>query len=428
MATEFNDLVWETTTQTASPFTLTAVAQTFNTAFGTGGTDLFDFFMYNRSVPGEWMHATGHLSDASTLVLDTVIDGSNGTSAVAWSAGTKDISNAIPTNMVIYAGKNNTIDDINLIVAQLALANAKALGAAQLLGGTGNRFADNFDTLDYVDTAGATALDTSESGVLKPTLTTTLAASSYIGDMTSNGGLAAAFDGTTSQGTTEGASSASTAASTFVYVGADYSAAPKVVGSVDVYGSNNAGFVSSSNPTVTLRLYGKNSGAPSSSTDGTQLGTASFTDTADESAGRTITNGGSIGPWDYLWIAVSHDDGTSRFMRVAEVEFKGPAAMVVASEIQVAASAPTDVHLVAQIEKVTTVTVNTDLIFAASRDGGANWTNATMNERTTHEGITLLESDDIDVSGQPSDTDMMWRITTANNKMVEIHGVYLYWS
>jgi hypothetical protein len=31
------NLVWETTTGTASPFTLTTVARSFNNAFGTGG-------------------------------------------------------------------------------------------------------------------------------------------------------------------------------------------------------------------------------------------------------------------------------------------------------------------------------------------------------------------------------------------------------
>jgi hypothetical protein len=102
------NLVWETTPGTSSPFTLTTVARSFNNAFGTGGTDKFTFFMYNRSVPGEWMVATGHLSAATTLVLDTVIEGSNGTSAVAWSAGIKDVTNDIQAKNYILTDAANT--------------------------------------------------------------------------------------------------------------------------------------------------------------------------------------------------------------------------------------------------------------------------------------------------------------------------------
>jgi hypothetical protein len=94
------NLVWETTTDTGTgPFTVAASGQTFNNAFGTGGTDTFDVFMRNRNVPTEWMVATGHLSDATTLVIDTVIEGSNGTSEVSWSAGTKDVTNDLPASL-----------------------------------------------------------------------------------------------------------------------------------------------------------------------------------------------------------------------------------------------------------------------------------------------------------------------------------------
>ena len=89
-------MIWETTSQTASPYTVAVVSRTFNDEFGTGGTDLFYFGMYNADVAGEWMVCSGHLSAATTLVLDTVYEGSNGTSEVAWSAGTKHVVNDIP--------------------------------------------------------------------------------------------------------------------------------------------------------------------------------------------------------------------------------------------------------------------------------------------------------------------------------------------
>ena len=102
MATPKN-LVWATTTDTGSPFNLTTVARSWNDAFGTGGTDVFTAFMYNRSVPTEWMVFTGHLSGATTMVVDTVIEGSNGTSAVAWSAGTKDVTCDVPAQTQLLA-------------------------------------------------------------------------------------------------------------------------------------------------------------------------------------------------------------------------------------------------------------------------------------------------------------------------------------
>jgi hypothetical protein len=102
--------------------------------------------------------------------------------------------------------------------------------------------------------------------------------------------------------------------------------------------------------------------------------------------------------------------------------------MVVASEILTAASAPDDAKIVARIEQIDPVTLGTDLIFEVSRDGGTSWTEADMNERFTVGGITVLESDAIDMSGQPSGTDMLWRITTDNGVMVAIDDIYLYWN
>lgn len=90
------NLVWETSTITGTGnFTsLTTVIKSFNTAFGTGGSNLFEYFVWNAAVPGEYEHGLGHLSASTTLVRDTVLDGSNGTSLVNFSAGIKNITNA----------------------------------------------------------------------------------------------------------------------------------------------------------------------------------------------------------------------------------------------------------------------------------------------------------------------------------------------
>lgn len=75
-----------------------------------------------------------------------------------------------------------------------------------------------------------------------------------------------------------------------------------------VHGSNTTGFDNGGNNNVTLTLYGKQGSEPTTSTDGTLLGTTTFTDTNDESAGRTITSSDSDTFWDHVWIRFQIDN------------------------------------------------------------------------------------------------------------------------
>ena len=87
-------------------FTLLAAdgRQTFDDAFGIGGTDVFDYFIASRDA-GEWERGTGHLLNATTLVRDTVIESSNSDSPVSFSAGTTDVTNDVPAdNQVLLDG------------------------------------------------------------------------------------------------------------------------------------------------------------------------------------------------------------------------------------------------------------------------------------------------------------------------------------
>jgi hypothetical protein len=117
------DLVHETSVTTGTGnFTTVAVngKQRFSDAgaFGTGATtNVFDYYISNRDVAGEWEHGTGHMSAAGTLVRDTVIAGSNGTSAVNFSAGTKDITNDVPASQQIRAYVTSKGDTAYTLVA-----------------------------------------------------------------------------------------------------------------------------------------------------------------------------------------------------------------------------------------------------------------------------------------------------------------------
>lgn len=99
----------QTTTPGTGPYTLSSVSgrQPFDNAFGHGATtNVFYVFMSHQSA-AQYMWAKAHLSAANTLVIDTVLGGSNGTSAVNFSAGTIDVTNALPADTI----NGLTIDD-----------------------------------------------------------------------------------------------------------------------------------------------------------------------------------------------------------------------------------------------------------------------------------------------------------------------------
>lgn len=122
-----------------------------------------------------------------------------------------------------------------------------------------------------------------------------------IGDCTTNGGLSAAFDGNTSQVFN---SSATRQSATTAYVGKTL-AASRTFGQAICFGSTNNGYKGGSDPTVTLTMWGKQGTAPASVTDGTNLGSISFTDQTNESTGRTISSNDLSTIWDHLWLGVA---------------------------------------------------------------------------------------------------------------------------
>jgi len=137
-----------------------------------------------------------------------------------------------------------------------------------------------------------------------------------IGDMTVDGGLAAAFDGDTSQGLSDCARVDAANG----YVGKTLAVRAKF-GRATIYGGDGSGsatgFVGGSNPSVTINIRGKQGAAPSGRTDGTVVGTITFTDTGDESAGRVISSTNLQTEWDHLWAEVTTSGGAN--LRVAEL-------------------------------------------------------------------------------------------------------------
>lgn len=68
----------------------------FATAFTTGGSDVFDYFISNRDA-AQWERGTGAMDTTAVLVRNTILQNSAGdTNPIDFSAGTLDVTNDIP--------------------------------------------------------------------------------------------------------------------------------------------------------------------------------------------------------------------------------------------------------------------------------------------------------------------------------------------
>jgi hypothetical protein len=281
---------------------------------------------------------------------------------------------------------------------------ADIAGAAQFTYGDGiTWFADSFNTTTFINTASSTNEDVSTAGEVK---NTTIAGSniftggSNIGDMTSDGGLAAAFNGTTNAA---GTSCARKLSATTAYVGRTL-ASPSSVSTCTVYGSNNAGFVGAINPNVQLQLYGKTGSAPASDTDGTVIGTVSFTDTANESGGRAITMTDTTTVWDHVWVRIVNS-GAANSLAIAEIVALGPATAnnldLRSTDITVSSSSVSTVTIWALIQHISgSITYDTNLELRASRTGTETFTEGNIIDvMETVDGYLWVKSE-IDQTGQ----------------------------
>lgn len=316
--------------------------------------------------------------------------------------------------------------DPNIALLALEIADLKG-DRMGMVGG----IADPFDDETDVDTAASTnEVYSAANDLYSPTgdvgSAISQAAGTNIGNMTEVGGLAAAFDGNASQINTSCAGRTDAGINTFSsYVGKTHTSA---VSKVEVSGSNSHGYGFSGTPSITIRLYGKQGSAPANATDGTELGSITFTDTADESAARTITSSDLNTVWDHRWVTVAANANTAGFY-FAEVVFYGttPNNMTLVSNAFTADAEPDTGRVAVQVIENESITINTDLTAEISRDGGTTWATATLALAATNGSVKLYQDNEVDISGQPSGTSMMWRVKTHNNKDIDVSGVVLQW-
>ncbi len=334
------------------------------------------------------------------------------------------------------SGGGSVPADLDILLAELALGLADALNVAQFLGSAGNRFADSFDALTYVDTGGATNLDSGTVGLLKPTGSagsTSYANSGGTGDRTGSVTVTTSFtwddgissnlvDGATGNSNADAVDepgAGSTAITDGGYIQFDFGSGKYIDEVKVIHGSSTTHGV--------WKFRGSNDG--SSFTD---LATSLDWNTGGTSQTFTIPAYGQTYRY-FRW----EKQGTGTNWPntwLKEFEFKiassapGTNNLTVASTTLTAAAAPASAKLVSRAKFVDSITLGTDLFFDVSRDGGSTFTTFTVNDRFTANSIHVLESASLDISGQPSGTSMKWRARSANNKMVELHDIYLYWS
>ena len=101
--------------------------------------------------------------------------------------------------------------------------------------------------------------------------------------------------------------------------------------------------------------------------------------------------------------------------------------MTLLSEVMVAEEVPTEGRIILFEEDTDVITENTDLKAYISRDNGTTYTQVTLVDEGGYDSSRRILAGTVDISSQPSGTNMKYKITTHNNKNLKLHGVSLFW-
>ena len=121
-------------------------------------------------------------------------------------------------------------------------------------------------------------------------------------------------------------------------------------------------------------------------------------------------------------------DGEDGFVLLTATVPATTTSTTIVSNAFTASSEPSTSRIVVFQENVDSITLNTDIIASISRDGGSNFTNVTLSDSgyvTGASGQRILTGT-ATISGQPSGTNMRWKLALANN-VSKVHGVSLQW-
>lgn len=241
-----------------------------------------------------------------------------------------------------------------------------------------------------------------------------------IGTMTENGGLAAAFDGTTSQANTASAAFAAVPAAGYTAnnVGIDWgSGVTKTVVEFRLWAPNNTA-VNGGGGGATIKLQGSpdNSAWTDLYTSGTVLSSASSTLTVN--SGITTTTA-----YRYHRIAIN-GNGTNGVL-MAEVQFYESVFgnMTLVTTSQTADASVSKIRALVEYDNTASLTTTTDFTIEGTCNGGTNWAAAstyTVATAYSQAGRKVVETDDISCT---SGTSFAARLKTLTNKNMPTYGI-----
>jgi hypothetical protein len=101
--------------------------------------------------------------------------------------------------------------------------------------------------------------------------------------------------------------------------------------------------------------------------------------------------------------------------------------MILQSNAQVATIVPVESRVILFEEDVDSVTLNTDLKAYVSRDNGTTFSQVTLEDEGNYITGARILSGVVDISAQPSGSNMKYKIETLNTKKLNIHGTAVSW-
>jgi len=101
--------------------------------------------------------------------------------------------------------------------------------------------------------------------------------------------------------------------------------------------------------------------------------------------------------------------------------------MTIFSNAQVATIVPTSARIILFEEDVDSITLNTDLKAYISRDNGTTYSQVTLEDEGNYITGAKVLSGVVDISAQPSGSNIKYKIETLNTKNLRIHGTAVSW-
>ena len=157
-------------------------------------------------------------------------------------------------------------------------------------------------------------------------------------------------------------------------------------------------------------------------------GTITLRKNGTDTGANVNSNGSFTGDWR---VVVNHaGEGATLDITSLEIKENVPTGSTDAGTFQTAAqtatSQPDTVRLVLLGKEEQTQTLNTDTVFSVSRDNASTFTNITMTESGNYNSSGVkIYTGTVDVSGQPSGTSLVLKVTTSATKGFTLHGYSL---